>query len=188
MNKAKEIIKILTPYLMAFPQSKMNEGALLVYARALEELELEQIEASMQMLIKSSKFFPTVAEIYEKVELVTNTIKRDIGDEVDLSPAEAWENAMATLKSTSPYSREPYIFANEKVERAVRQFGLSEMLMLEQNAVNTARAQFMKIYGGLLQRGRQEKEAKDALHKIGNAKVKALIEKVSDNKVLRLEG
>lgn len=175
MSKAKDIIRVLAPYLMAFPSSKMNEGALMIYAKALEDLEIEKIEASMQMLLKTSKFFPSVAEIFEKAEMVDEYVNKQTGKEIDLTPAEAWEDAIKTLKSQSPYSQEPYQFANKMVEKAVKQFGLSEMLMLSQNEVNTARSQFMRIYDALLQRGKKDKEVQRAFRSLGQSKVEALL-------------
>lgn len=62
MSDQTEIIKILTPYLMAFPQSKMNEGSLIVYARALSSLSIAEIDAAMLKLMRTVKFFPSLAE------------------------------------------------------------------------------------------------------------------------------
>lgn len=179
MSKAKDIVRLLMPYLMAFPSSKMNEGALLIYAKALEELEIGQIEASMQMILKTSKFFPSVAEIYEKAETIKTYVRKDMGAEVDLSPAEAWENAITTLKSQSQYSQKPYEFATKNVERAVRQFGLAEMLMLQEDGVNTARSQFMRIYEALLKRELKDNEVRSAFKSLGQTKVNALIGNVA---------
>ena len=63
MDKQTEIIMTLTPYLMAFPQSKMNEGSLLIYARALSSLSITEIDVAMLKLMQICKFFPSVAEI-----------------------------------------------------------------------------------------------------------------------------
>ena len=63
-----EIVATLTPYLMALPQSKINEGSLVIYARALSSLSIAEIDAAMLKLMRTMRFFPSIAEIFEQAE------------------------------------------------------------------------------------------------------------------------
>ena len=73
MTNEKEIIRILAPYLVAYPQCKVTAEALIVYANALKTLSLTQIQMAMDKLIRTSKFFPSVAEIYEDAAMNQTT-------------------------------------------------------------------------------------------------------------------
>ena len=46
-NHEAEIVMTLTPYLVAFPQSKMTAEGLIIYAKALHDLSLAEINAAM---------------------------------------------------------------------------------------------------------------------------------------------
>ena len=78
MGNEKEIaiIKVITPYLAAFPQSKMDQAGLMVYSRALKELTIPEIDAAMLHLMRTKKFFPAVAEIFEAADTMRSVAKK----------------------------------------------------------------------------------------------------------------
>lgn len=150
-KKEMAIIKVLAPFLLTFPECKLDESGLKIYAMALAEYDPQAIQVAMQKLIKTSKFFPRVADIVETIDGLKEYAARQQGKGT-LSSGEAWEDVQREVKRRSYYSSEPWIFATPEVEKAARQFGLYELATLELEAVNTARAQFMRIYDTLVKR------------------------------------
>lgn len=138
------IVKLLTVYLTAFPQSKMDDAALVIYAKALCSLSLDQLNAAMLKLMRISKFFPTVAEIFEQVDNIQKFIKKA---EVPTADA-AWEEAMKLAHNKFLYAKWEY--SCKEVELAIKRFGKTELCVLVPEAVNTARAQFMRIYDSIV--------------------------------------
>ena len=146
MSKEAQILKILAMYLEAFPHSKMEPSGLVIYAKALGDYPVEHIKKAMDKVIITSRFFPSVAEIIENINNLTNTAM----GKTDLTEAEAWESAINTIKAHGIYSREPWEFETKNIEKAARMFGLMELAMLELKDVNTARAQFTRFYRSII--------------------------------------
>ena len=147
-NKAERaIVKALAPYLLAWPQNKMNEASLAIYARALSNLPLAEISAAMLRLLRTCKFFPSVAEIVEAAEAM-----RQFATKSEVStPDEAWAEAMRLARECHVYKE--WHYSCPEVEQAVKYFGRVELCTLEADAVNTARSQFMRIYTSVAGRG-----------------------------------
>jgi hypothetical protein len=61
----------------------------------------------------------------------------------------------------------PWEFSTPEVEQAVKQFGKMELIELKEDAMNTARAQFMRIYNGILARKKEKEQNKAVLAKMG---------------------
>lgn len=160
LTRDAEIIKILKPYFMAFPKSGMDEGALLIYARALSELEPSEVNAAMLMLLKTSKFWPSVAEIFDAAK----TIRERVEGSAIPSAADAWGEAISLVKKHGVYK--PWEYSCPEVEEAIEKFGRYELCMIEENAVNTARAQFMRMYDQIVTRNQKQKQADEVLMRL----------------------
>jgi len=76
---------------------------------------------------------------------------------------EAWEEVQRVIRTISPYSSNPWTFSCPEVEQAARQFGLMELCRLQENEVNTARAQFMRIYNQQQEKLKMQREMKAVL-------------------------
>jgi len=160
MSKESEIIKILKPYFMAFPKSGMDEGALLIYARALSILPVDAINAAMLELLTTSKFWPSVAEIFETAKSI-----RAYSEESTIpTAADAWGEVIGLVKKYGIYK--PWDYSCEEVKRAAELFGKMELCMIEENAVNTARAQFMRMYNEIVQRKEQDRKHQEVLDRL----------------------
>ena len=168
-----EIVRTLAPYLMAFPQSKINTGSLLVYARALSPLSIAEVDAAMLKLMRTSKFFPTVAEIFEQAESVRETACGQETASVD----EAWHDVMKQVHDAFVY-REP-AFSSDEIKRAALNMGWTALCNLEPDGMNTARAQFRDIYLGILRRKKDQQHNKAVLEQLPPARVQALVGKVA---------
>ena len=161
-TKDAEIIKILKPYFMAFPKSGMDEGGLMVYARALSPLEIEDINAAMLKLLRTQKFWPSVSEIFDAAKSIRNYIEH--GSQP--SPAEAWEEVMSLARRWGIYKKWEY--SCPEVEKAAKCFGREALCLMEEKEVNYARAQFMKIYKDLCDRANEKRENEEILATLSN--------------------
>lgn len=160
-----EIVKILKPYFMAFPKSGMDEGALLIYARALSDLDPVEVQAAMLMLLKTSKFWPSVAEIYDAAKSIRERVQ---GTAIPTA-ADAWGEAMTLVRKRGVY--EPWTYSCREVEEAVTRFGRQELCMLEEQGINTARAQFMRMYEQIVRRRKTERDVDDVMERLPDARV-----------------
>lgn len=168
MKHEARIIETLTPYLMAFPQSKMNEGSLLVYAKALSRLSIAEIEAAMLKLIQTNKFFPSVAEIFEQAEIVTRFVTKTDEKSAD----EAWREILQEVHDAFVY-RKPQ-FSSREIEQAALNMGWTSLCNLEIDAMNTARAQFMRIYKSILSRKKEKTINQQVLDSLPEARIREL--------------
>ena len=141
-DKQKEIIKILCGFRQAFPNTKADSDTMLIYSYALMDMEVGLIYAAMMKILHTSTFFPSVAEIRSTAEKLLNFNSKNTLP----TAGEAWEEVQKQVRKVGPYSSQPWEFSCPEVEKAARQFGLMELCRLQENEVNTARAQFMRIY------------------------------------------
>lgn len=65
----EELITVITSYLDVFPQTRLNDNGVKIYARVLAQQKIspERLERAMDFLITKCKYFPTIAEIVEHV-------------------------------------------------------------------------------------------------------------------------
>ena len=169
MTKEAEILAAMMPFVPAFPNSReLPEETLAIYGRALSTLTPAEVSAAMVKLVRTVKFFPTIAEILDAAKEVT---QHAAGTEKP-SPAEAWDMAMTCVRRIGIYGKWDL---PDEVATAVKYFGKEELCMLEMNAVNTARSQFMKMYQSIVERKAQKKENEDVLQVLGESRVQKLI-------------
>ena len=158
-DKQKEIIKILCGFRPAFPNSKVDSDTMLIYAYALLDMDTGVLYAAMTKILHTCKFFPSVAEIRATAEeMLQFSNKSSIP-----TAGEAWEEVQRVIRTISPYSSKPWTFSCPEVEQAARQFGLMELCRLQENEVNTARAQFMRIYNQQHEKLKMQREMKAVL-------------------------
>ena len=172
MNKEheKEILMTLTPYLVAFPQSKMTKEGLKIYIRALSSLSTAEINAAMLKLMRTCRFFPTVAEIFEQAEIM-----REFASGGGFpSPDEAWAEAQREVRRKHLMGGE-WEYSCPEVKAAVERFGKFELCNLKIDDVNTARAQFMRIYKSIIDRAKDKKTNKEVMDALPNNQVKELM-------------
>lgn len=160
-EKLMAITKMLSPYLAVFPSCKIDSVGLVMYAKALLPLSLPAIEAALIKLLQTSVFFPSVAEIFKEAdEMERFALAKSSGSRVPTA-AEAWEEVQELVKDCYVYKK--WEFSCPQVERAAKQFGIKELCVLESNAVNTARAQFMRIYDSIVNQNLADRQNQRAL-------------------------
>ena len=171
-----KIVKLLTPYLTVYPSCKLEASGLMLYARALQDVPLDELDAAMVRLMRTSKFFPTVAEILDAVK----TTREVISGEDKGGAGAAWHEAMELVRHVGPYR--PWAYSSPAVERAVKHFGKMELCELETDAVNTARAQFMRIYNEEAARAKERADVKAALNALPRGEAGTLIKRLAAQK------
>ena len=170
MSNETEIIKVLAPYLAAFPQSRMDRAGLMIYAKALKELSTAEIDAAMLHLMRTLRFFPSVAEIFESAGVIRSAALQNDGKP---DAGQAWKEAMDCVKKFSVYKEWQY--SCEEVKQACKRFGTRELCALQTTEVNTARAQFMRIYKEILETAKVRREVAGTVNALGSNRVQALI-------------
>lgn len=166
-----EIIKTLTPYMLAFPQSKMNAQSLVIYAKALSSLSLAEIDVAMTKLLRTMKFFPSVAEIFEQAETMTRFVNAD----EDKLPDEAWSEVVEQMHDAFVYKKP--VFSTPEIEKAALSMGWIPLCEMPVDGTNTARAQFLKMYESVLKRKREGRVNRDVLAILPADRVQALMKK-----------
>lgn len=160
-EKLMAITKMLSPYLAVFPSCKIDSVGLVMYAKALLPLSLPVIEAALTKLLQTSVFFPSVAEIFKEADEMERFALAKSSDSRVSTAAEAWEEVQRLVKDCYVYKK--WEFSCPQVEKAAKQFGIKELCVLESNAVNTARAQFMRIYDSIVNQNLADRQNQRAL-------------------------
>lgn len=164
MSKETEIVKLLRQYLSAFPNAAMQDSAWAIYARALSPLSLEEINAAMLKLLRTFKFWPSVAEIFEAAKSVRETAA---GSGLPTA-AEAWEEVMRLARAHGLYRKWEY--SCPEVKAALQAFGKEELCLTETAQANTSRAQFMRMYAEICRRRQDERENEAVLSALPKAR------------------
>lgn len=113
----------------AYPRQRLEPATIQIYAAALDDLDARAIEDAVRYIVRTSRWFPTVAEIRETVAERTLRLP---------SPAAAWETVQ-TAQGRAGIQGGP-------VERALRAVGGTWALRTTENPT-ALRAQFLRVYG-----------------------------------------
>lgn len=172
------IVSALTPYLIAFPNNKVTDTTLVIYAKALSELSIDEIDAAMLKLLRKNNFFPSVAEIFAQAENI-----RDYASANDIpTPGEAWQEAMREAHDKFVYGE--WELSTPEIEQAVKSFGKMALCELTPEGMNTARAQFMRIYTGICERKRDRKTNEAVMKSLPQTHIKRLVGGVAEKMTL----
>lgn len=155
--------------------NNFRESQAQLYVKLLEDIPGELVKKSVVVLIKSSKFPPTIAEIREKSEQIYSMAKGIQAPDA----GRAWGEVQKAISKYGSY-RTPK-FDDSLTEEAVKRFGWNELCTSE-DPVSVMRGQFFKIYEMLAQGKRAERKIKLAL---GDGKVQELIAGVSERRKIK---
>ena len=163
-----KVMKLLVTCRKAFPSSRADAETLALYVKVLAPLSYAEVEAAVLRIMRTAKFFPTAAEIFEAAEKVERA-----ANQTGLPDAgEAWREVEENVYQNHVYR--PWVYSCDEVRAAVQRFGKNELCSLGEHEVNTARAQFMKIYNEIVARGREDRADRHVLTQMGE-RAKALI-------------
>ena len=178
MKNSEEILKTLLPYLLAYPQSKIKEEGLVIYAKALSDLTPSQVDAAMLKLLNTSTFFPSVAEIREQAENMSNFAQ---GKTLP-TPDEAWAEVEHNARENFVYR--PWTFSCEEVKLAAERYGIQSLCELKVDDVGTARAQFTRFYKSVCEQKRERKTNSAILAVLPASTVQELVGKLASAKAI----
>lgn len=179
MNKLdthqEKIIDVLFPYTVAYHNFKGDKDAIsnmmIIYAKALSNFSLLQIDTALAKLLIKSKFFPTIAEIFKEIESVNGYLNNTEVKSAD----EAWIEVVNQISIAHVY-KEPK-FTSEAIKKAAHNMHWESLCNLKTDEVNTARSQFMRIYNNIIEREKDKQINKSVIQSLPEA---------SRNKLLNL--
>lgn len=70
MTKA-QVSQLVAILMACYPNARVPDGTVVAYETFLAELEHEQAQQAVASLVRSSKFFPTIAEVVTAYEALT---------------------------------------------------------------------------------------------------------------------
>lgn len=161
--RESEAMKLVGKLAAAYPHAKLGEGVamsetLQVYAEMLADLDFADAERAVVEIIAESRFFPTIAEIRERVA----------SERVALPPAElAWADVLAAVRKVGVY-RTP-VFDNPCTAIAVSNVGWRAICNSETPGVE--RAHFIRAYERALQLAKREENAERLLEHVDQARL-----------------
>ncbi len=142
-----DIIKIVGVLAACYPHAQISSATIDAYVGMLRDVPLDVLGVAAQQCAVDCKFFPTVAEIRDKVALLT---EREY-----LAAADAWATVVSALKSGRFYFSNP-TFDDPMIQRVIDAMDWEELKSSENPMAD--RAHFIKLYDSLVIRDRQDKK------------------------------
>jgi hypothetical protein len=131
----------------AYPNSSISEQTAEVYEVSLADLDVRAAELSVQRLVATSRFMPTVSEIRETACSFALGSKRTGG--------EAWGDVLLAIRRTGSYGKPR--FSDALAAECVRLMGWRNLCLSENDAAD--RARFIELYDNLTDRERANQAA-----------------------------
>ena len=184
LKHEEKIAEMMGYYQKGFPvQTRLDENSLVLYAENLAEYTIPQLNAAMKKIIRTCKYFPSIAEICEAVESLTEYVSTDGKGIPDAG--EAFREVIEQAKLHSVFT-DKWKFSTPAIAKAVQRFGKNEVLYMDESEIGIARAQFRKIYEEELNKQRERKVNNEVLK---DGRMANLVNKLAGkSKVLALEG
>lgn len=160
----RRVAHLLAPLLCAYPAAKISMETIQVYAVALSVLTEDQLQAAVLRCMRTCKFFPSIAEIMEAADEIT-----DVTNSTRLSDEdEAWQEVLQQVHDAFVY-RKPK-FSRPEIEQAAMAMGWIALCEMPADQVATNRAQFLRLYKSICQRKRNEKVNNEVIMALQNGK------------------
>ena len=156
---AEETGEVLRLMFGAFPSQRSRMGddqiktTAAVYGLGLGDLEVAQVRAAVIRLVRTAKFFPTIAEIRAEVGIVASGAV--------MAGAEQW-GAVRRAIGRYGVNREPgvdFVFGDETTARAVAALGWRDLCLSD--SATADRARFIEAYDAIEKTTRREAQASE---------------------------
>lgn len=144
-------LKVLSMFLKAYPNARLDEEGLAVYVLLLDSVSLIELKLAMKKLVMSSRFFPSVAEILAAVDSLRRTIQPGT-----LSVEEAWQEVQDQMRAAFPYKKP--VFSTPEIAKTVRSIGWMMICTVSPGDVAIVRAQFRDAYKNIIHRAKDRQE------------------------------
>ncbi len=172
MTEQQKIVMILGQYATLYTDYKLDAVGLRMYVEALQGIPVPAIEAAMKKLARTCKFFPKPAEIIPEAESIMEYLSEQNGGTHTPTAAEAWGEVQDLAKHVGPWDE--WQCSHPFVRSAAERFGIYELCTLPMDGVNTARAQFMRMYESVKSQGKERATNRAVLNQLGRPKVMEL--------------
>lgn len=136
----KNNFTVLTKLFMTFKDD--NKDRLNVYFEVLKDIPTELLAKAVMKCITTCKFLPSVAEILEECESITETIT---GKPKVKDWDEAWMEIYKNWCDGSPYKPKPN-WSTPEIALTVESFGWLNLLEAQSDQTQTIRAQMKALY------------------------------------------
>lgn len=150
-HEISEIVSILTSAYRPedFPPERAE-----IYERSLIDLDREKLELAVLRLLRTHKFPPALAEVFETYALVEQGRQLDTGEAFDLlTSAIRYVGAYRPIPSSGRYA------LPGRVQRAIAALGGWEMVCLHDHE-ESFRARFFEVYGSLSRSDSEDRSAR----------------------------
>ena len=150
MKANEHIVKIMGVLHAAYPNFVFADNTITVYGEMLADLDPYLLEQAAKAHLVTGKFFPTIAELRERVAgLVERACKTPGG-------AEAWGEVTDKIRTygNTLYGGNVPEFSSPIVTKVVGYFGWNELCLSENSVAD--RARFLQAYEVELNRARED--------------------------------
>ena len=183
LKHEEKIAEMMGYYQKGFPvQTRLDETSLVLYAENLAEYTIPQLNAAMKKIIRTCKYFPSIAEICEAVESLTEHVSTDGKGIPDAG--EAFREMIEQAKLHSVFT-DKWKFSTPAIAQAVTMFGRQKVFEMLDADIAIHKAQFRKSYEAVLSRAKERKVNNAALE---NSKMVSIVDKLTARSTLTLEG
>jgi hypothetical protein len=143
-----EGLRLVTNIVAAWPRPPLGDETIEIYLEHLIRLDYATTARAVARLLRTAKFLPTIAEIYEA------EARERMGGLGVLTPEEAWAVVQDAFRKVGSYRPFPGdTVGGEFLKRAVDMIGW-ETLCLSDNPI-ADRAHFFRVYEAVITRQRE---------------------------------
>jgi hypothetical protein len=155
-------LKILTPLILAFPNSKAGKGTLDTYVKELMFMDEIELMVSVKKCMRTYDFLPSIAKVIGEAE---NMVQVARGNK-HKSPDEAWNEVLKQMNDAFIYKKP--VFSSPEIEIAALAMGWTGLCETATEDMGTIRAQFLKMYESVCKRKISEKIDNEVLEIMGS--------------------
>lgn len=145
MATRDQVMKVCGVMAAAYPGFNLRAETIAVYAELLADLDTDTLAVAAKQAVAESKFFPTVAELRERVIAMN---KRAGGAP---TAEEAWREVLNAFGRTACTDPQPK-FSHAAIDETVRRIGWRDIGMCQEDDVRILFAQFRTTYDRLIER------------------------------------
>lgn len=149
MATRDDVFKVCQVMAAAYPNFVLRKDTIDIYSDLLADIETGVLGVAARQAIAESKFFPTVAELRERVVAMHKSASRVPDAEA------AWREVLGAFAHTSCIEAQPK-FSHPVIDEAVRRIGWRDIGMCDSDNLRTLFAQFRNTYNTLIERATTE--------------------------------
>lgn len=164
-QKRMRMLKALSPFNLAY-KKEFDDKQLQFYVEMLLDIPVELVSAAVELLIKTSNWLPTIAEIRSKAE----EVHRQVNGIEEESWSKAWEDVCLAIKRHGMDNGLGYL--DELTLATVRRVGWRNICMCDSRQLDILRAQFRDIYNAAAVKDRECRRINAVISKIPKLLIK----------------